>query len=276
LDIDLLVNGTPIRTYEIGDHEVLVKREDLCCPAPGPSFSKMRGVVSHINNRNDEVIGVLDTLHSKAGWGVSWACNQLERQCVNFWPRYKKDPPTGLPRPQQREAEMLGSRMISFKAGRSSILYHAARKWLRENTGGYLMPNALKLPETIDETAAEVARTPLPACGTLVVSISSGTIAAGVLRGFHEVGLLDGYRVVLHMGYSRNPNAVHTYVKHMSGLERLDNIGYVDESYSYADKVDVSDCPFPTNPHYDGKAWQWLTHHINELQAPVVFWNIGD
>ncbi len=54
---------------------------------PGPSFSKIRGVVAHIKNRPESVIGVLDTYHSKAGHAVAYVCNHLGRQCVDFWPR---------------------------------------------------------------------------------------------------------------------------------------------------------------------------------------------
>lgn len=56
-------------------HEgILVKREDLSCPPPGPSFSKVRGLTSWLKGLRAQLIpptcvGVLDTRHSKAGWG---------------------------------------------------------------------------------------------------------------------------------------------------------------------------------------------------------------
>ena len=73
----MITNNTPVELYQAGNLRVHVKREDLCCPLPGPSFSKMRGVAAHIANRPEGVIGVLDTFHSKAGWAVSWACSRL-------------------------------------------------------------------------------------------------------------------------------------------------------------------------------------------------------
>ena len=60
----MLVNNTPVEQYKIDGRTIHVKREDLCCPYPGPSFSKMRGVVAHIENRPEQVIGGLDTFHS--------------------------------------------------------------------------------------------------------------------------------------------------------------------------------------------------------------------
>lgn len=223
--------------------------------------------------RPEITIGVLDTFHSKAGWAVSWAGQRLGKRVVNFWPRYKADPREGLPREQQRHAQGFGATMVALQAGRSAILYHRARQYLKEHhPGAYLMPNALKLSESILETDAEVHRTELPDEGIMVVSISSGTIAAGVLRG---LATLD-YQVILHMGYSRPEGAVRDFLRKMSGVIDLSHVRLVDERYNYKDQVDIP-VPFPCNPHYDAKAWKWLEANIDRLpKVPVVFWNIGD
>jgi len=126
----MIVNNTPLETHELNGVPILVKREDLCCPFPGPSFSKIRGVVAHIKNRPESVIGVLDTYHSKAGWAVAYVCRELGKQCVDFWPRFKADNYTGGPAPrfQQQQAAELGATLVDLQAGRSAILYHTARK----------------------------------------------------------------------------------------------------------------------------------------------------
>lgn len=305
----MLVNDTPVGRYEVRGVPILVKREDLCAPFPGPSFSKMRGVVAHIRSRPEPVIGVLDTLHSKAGWCVSYVCSQLGKKCVNFWPKYNADehaerqhrPTAGdslvyLPRFQQQQARELGATMVALKAGRSAILYHGAKKWLKEHYGadGYLMPNALKLPESITENAAEAERTagavlagtsspvlPDEEGTALVISISSGTVASGVLRGLESMSLLERYRVVLHLGYSRSLAAAQEYIAAQSGLplERVKGFEFVDEGYGYADAVPLGDPPpFPCNPYYDAKAWRWLTKPSNLerfADHPILFWNIG-
>lgn len=273
----MLVDNTPIQVHKVDGRPVLVKREDLCCPYPGPSFSKMRGVVAHISKQEAAHIGVLDTFHSKAGWAVSWACHHLGKQCVNFWPRYKDDPTDRIPRAQQRMSLEWGAKLVAVKAGRSAILYHAAKKHMKAHfPGSYVMPNALKLPESVEETAAEVERTKLPNEGTLVVSISSGTIAAGVLKGFEAKGILGGYQVILHMGYSRPIEACRLYMAKKAGVN-LDHVEFIDERFGYKDAVEDHGAPFPCNPHYDGKTWRWLTQHIKELgEGPIVFWNIGE
>ena len=279
---------TPVKKYELRGVPVWVKREDLCCPKPGPSFSKVRGVLAHIQKRPEQTIGVLDTRHSKAGWGVSYVCQKLGRKVINFWPRYKADPKTGLPRKPQRMAKKLGAQMVALKAGRSAILYHEARKQLAElEPDSYLMPNALKLAESVQENAKEVRRTILPTgFRTVVISISSGTIAAGVLRGLKLSDHYD-YVAVLHMGYSRSKKSVQKYVEDASGFAweqkglglacGLDaKVELVDENYSYSDTARKGvKCPFPCNPYYDLKAWRWLDRNIKKVPGPVVFWNIG-
>lgn len=299
--ISPVLNNTPVEQHQLNGRTIYVKREDLCSPYPGPSFSKIRGVYAHIKARPESTIGVLDTYHSKAGWCVAYVCSLLGKRCVNYWPRYKADLGADLPRAQQREARSLGASMVSLPAGRSAVLYHSARKHLASiYPDSYLMPNALKLPESITENAAEAERTisdlfagssspVLPESGTLVISISSGTVAAGVLQGFLNMyefeGFWDKWRVVLHMGYSRSKEATVAYIEKMSnrGMPSPSAPGsrlyIVDEGYDYADKVEI-DCPFPANPHYDAKAWKWLADPQNTAWAGtegdgIVFWNIG-
>ncbi len=274
---DWLVDNTPLEQYELGGSTIWVKREDLCCPPPGPSFSKVRGAVSHIQAQPASVIGVLDTFHSKAGWAVAYVCSKLGKRCVNFWPRYKRDP-EGIPREQQRVSQGFGASLVSLPAGRSAVLFHRAKKFMNNfHPGGYMMPNALKLPESITENAAEVERTELPDSGTMILSISSGTIAAGVIQGLSNLGILPEYDIVLHMGYSRSKDAVRSYIKAMSNVDiNWDNVWLVDEGYDYKSGIENFEAPFPCNAHYDLKAWVWLTEHFVGLTKPIVFWNVGD
>jgi threonine dehydratase len=87
----VVLTNTPLELYNVQGVPVLVKREDLCAPPPGPSFSKVRGVMAHLLTSPEGVIGVLDTYHSKAGQAVAWACRELGKSCVDFWPYYKAE-----------------------------------------------------------------------------------------------------------------------------------------------------------------------------------------
>ena len=271
-----LVDNTPIEKH----CGIWVKREDLCCLPPGPPFSKVRGVVEHIRARPEKVVGVLDTFHSQAGNGVAWACKGLHRKCVNFYPVYKAEE-EGVLRENQRKAEKLGATMVPLAAGRSAILYHRAKKLLEQQfPGAYLMPNALKLPESVEATAREVERSGeqirqiRPA--HVVVSISSGTIAAGVILGLARLKLKKLPRIVLHEGYSRSQDAVRAYVDKMAGGVNSwpFPLDIVDEGYQYKDTAPKgATAPFPCNEHYDLKAWAWIMKA--KLKGNVLMWNVG-
>lgn len=279
INISPISPNTPLEYHD----GILVKREDLCSPFPGPEFSKIRGVMPHIKHNPAQVIGCLDTLHSKAGWAVAACCAALGKQATVFWPQYKRERETSADlRLAQKQAESFGAKLVALPAGRSAILYHTARKRLAEMTGGtgYLMPNALKLMESMEENAAEVEASVsgLPPEATLVISVSSGTVATGVLRGLRKIGLLPRWNVVLHMGYSRSVPQLKGYVQAgVGGVLDWNRVMIIDEGYGYADTAPKgSFAPFPCNPHYDLKAWVWLQKNRGSLgNKPIVFWNIG-
>ena len=276
--------STPVHQYMVNGQPVFVKREDLCAPPGAPPFSKMRGVLKHVQSRPESVIGVLDTFHSKAGWAVAYACREFGKTCLNYYPEYKKL--QGVVQPQQERAQEHGAGLVKLPAGRSAILFHRAKKDLAQfSSDSYMMPNALKLPESVDENAEEAERTGQQfhghGLGTLVISISSGTVASGVLVGLRRAGALPK-DVILHMGYSRSHDEALHYI--LGPLSRVWGPGpwtppavhLVDEGYNYADKVDFP-APFPCNPYYDLKAWKWLnTTAVRGLARPILFWNIGD
>lgn len=271
----MLVDNTPVQDFT-DTYGLLVKREDLCCPPPGPPFSKTRGVFAHVRDRPEQVIGVLDTYHSQAGHAVAQACDLLGKTCVNYYPNFKHEPG---PREPQHHAMALGAQLQPLQAGRSAILYHQAKKDLSRIHDSYMMPNALKLPEMVSETAAEVRRTleAHPELDTdelnVLIAISSGTIAAGVIRGFHEMGASPNF--ILHMGYERSVDAVHKYVKERSGVPTA-RVSYVNQGYGYKDKAKAGPDPeWPCNAYYDLKAFRWWVEEGREEHGQALMWNIG-
>jgi Pyridoxal-phosphate dependent enzyme len=267
----MLRQGTPI-IDRVNEWGLYVKREDLSCPKPGPPFSKTRGVYRHVLSRPETVIGVLDTYHSQAGHAVARACQVLGKRCLNFYPDFKYEP--GPRAPQHRAAE-LGAELVSLPAGRSSILWHAARK-KTEAVGGYMMPNALKLPESIEETAKEVPRG--ERFDYVLVPASSATIAAGVLRGFAETVSCRSF--VVHLGYDRSEAELLRYVAEASGVDLgTIDVRLVNEGYGYKDTARPGPTPdWPCNPYYDLKAFRWWAT-VGRTEYPrsarVLFWNVG-
>lgn len=284
-----LVTSTPLEDH-LADHGLLVKREDLSCLPPGPPFSKTRGVYSHMVTKMGEgfaTFGVLDTVHSQGGLAVAHAGSVLGARVVNFYPVYKGDEGHAV-RPLQAAAERLGAGLYGLKAGRSAVLYHQARR-VTEAGGGWMFPNALKLPETVEETAAEVVRTLLEPSQIgyvnrpWLVSASSGTIAAGVLRGlvsWYTSLSLAVPDLIVHMGYERPTHAVEEYVHRCATTDYLNSrrgrLIIIQDGYAYKDVARPGPDPaWPSNAHYDLKAYRWWMAEGRARWGEAVMWNIG-
>lgn len=283
----MLRHNTPVENH-LNEYGLLVKREDLSCPPPGPPFSKTRGVYAHIKARPEKIIGVLDTYHSQGGQAVAAACHLLGKTCINYYPEYKHEP--GWREPQDF-AKALGASLVGLPAGRSAVLFHQAKKRLAafgEDLGeaAYMMPNALKLPEMVVETAKEVEQT-FQDIGwqlserPILISISSGTIAAGVIRGVANIHIGSGRDVpkfILHMGYSRSLDTVRKYISKQADVFGLpgDAISIVDEGYNYKDKARPGETPpWPCNSYYDLKAFRWWLKSGRKRHGEALMWNIG-
>ena len=297
--------GTPLEDH-LSEAGLLVKREDLSCPEPGPPFSKTRGVFSHMEKRVREgvkLFGALDTYHSQAGHAVAYAARLLGVECRNYFPMYKADIESrdgdtivlkAYRSPQERSSQ-LGAHLHGIPAGRSSVLYWTAKKDC-EARGGYMMPNALKLPETVEETAAEVLRTferadrsqfDILRRAPWIISASSATIASGVMLGvFRALG--EGTRLpqfILHLGYARSHDEVIKYVAerlttalgHRISEEQVRAVvRLVDEGYAYKDQAHAGPTPpWPCNPYYDLKALRWWLAKGRAEYGRAVFWNVG-
>ena len=265
----MLVQNTPIEDYS-KQFGLLVKREDLCCPSPGPPFSKTRGVFARVKEVQEKIIGVLDTAHSQAGHAVARACQILGKKCHNFYPVYKYQ--AEIIKPQQSAAKNLGAILHGLPAGRSCILFHQARK-ITEEMNGYMMPNALKLEESVIETAKEV---PNDSFDLVIVPASSGTIAAGVMAGFLERKIYPEF--IIHLGYSRSHAEVRDYLRKMSGDKQAKlKINIIDEGYAYKDRAEDGPDPlWPCNVYYDLKAFRWWMKNRSVYKGrKVLFWNIG-
>lgn len=253
--------NTPVEDHT-KKYGIFVKREDLACKPPGPPFSKARGVYAHILKRPEKVIGVLDTYHSQAGHAVARACQVLGKKCINYYPNFKYEPG---PREPQLKAKELGATLEPLQAGRSAILFHQAKK-LCLAVEGYMMPNALKLDESVEETAKECKGV----YDLILIPVSSGTIASGVIKGFGRTA-----HYLIHLGYSRSHDEVKAYIKDKAGF--APNLTIIDEKYAYKDKANKGvEPPWPCNDYYDLKAFRWWLKNRDTYKGQkTLFWNIG-
>ncbi len=255
---------TPIYPYRCAALDVLVKRDDLYAGEPAPPLAKLRGVRRHLEHWSGQPIAAFDTRVSKAGWGVAAICAEHGWPCTVYYPR-RKGLGDGAGESQRRAAE-LGADLFALPAGRTAIVYAAARVQARAR-GEHLLPLGLTLPETVTEVAAEMRRVRREAeFATLVVSVGTGTILSGLLAG------LDG-RPVSVWGITAGMSAERVRRRVAANLGGLPPLQLVVAGDYYTPAE--GEAPFPCHPYYDLKAWRWLETWGGSLAEPVLFWNIG-
>ena len=163
--------------------------------------------------------------------------------------------------------------MVAMPATMSSVLFYVVRKQLTAEPGTYMMPNALKLTESVEETARELLRTSIPHEVThIIVPSSSATIASGVVSGLG----LRPIKVIVHLGYSRSEVAVRRYIDRMAGTGASDRVIIVDEGYEYKDAARPGATPdWPCNEFYDLKAYRWWVRTGRTKYPNALLWNVG-
>jgi len=273
-----LIPNTPVEEYTVKGQTVLVKREDRATPYPGPPFSKVRGLVPYLWDLKElgfTTIGYVETSVSMAGWGVAWACYHLGLECILWDPQYEKTPP--LLRYHRKQWKKFNPKILPIKAGMAAVNYNIAAKEVRKTPDCFLLPLGLPLPYTVMETA-KIARETWNSnvFRTVVTSVGSGTICAGLLKGLP--GDVKIFGVMTRTGSSKHKAKTIHKKAHIpiGGFLGNKNLSVVDPGWRYADRSSWP-CPFPCHPWYDRKAWQWLDQWMGmqQMDGPVMFWNIG-
>lgn len=276
----MVKDNTPFEDYEWSNIPFYVKRDDLCCPYRGAASSKIRGVAPFlvkVAKRNiDTPIGVADIYKDcKAGWGVSYLCNELGLPFHDYYPHYKAYADDYLYETQQHVVNN-GGNVWPVPAGRLSVIYYTAKRRFEEDyPNGIMLPNSLSLPETVEHVAKEVKYTPKELlAGSWVIAAGSGTVAAGVLRGLYNLSMKPTLHVT--MAYSASvPNFRNKLLKMSMTNDPGRKLQVHDLGYNWYGPEDSLDIPFPCNQHFEAKALKWMLGNISQLRQPVVFWNIG-
>lgn len=272
--------NTPIETHLIGTIPILVKREDLCTKFPHPPFSKMRGLWQHLVKLKEggvTTVGYTETSISMAGWGVAAVCAELGLRAVIYDPQYKETP--SVLQYHRKQWKRFSPVIVPVKAGRAKVNFYTGRKHLHAeySDNAVMLELGIPLEESVKETAAEYRRTirsmEKPP-GSIVVNVGSGTICAGIVRGW-EKGDGNIYGVMGRTGsipYREKfiAKKAKCLIRGLMGAPLF----LVDPGWEYTEKSTCNP-PFPSHPYYDAKAWEWLMHHTYELEQPILFWNIG-
>jgi hypothetical protein len=242
----------------------------------------MRGLfpaLEDLHNQGVQVVGYTETSISMAGWGVAWMARELGMTPVIFDPQYKTTPP--VLSYHRRQWAKFNAVVIPIQAGIARVGWNVSRNLLREKygPGAVLLPLGLPFEHSVVGTYREAVRTreackEVDSCRHVVVVVGSGTMTAGVLRAFPDKTV---WGIMCRTGGWANK------LKTISGksglplgskLAKGPDFRLVDPGWGYTDRS-VQRCPFPCHPYYDRKAWQWLEENENQLEDPVLFWNIG-
>jgi len=265
----LFRNDTPIDRYRLARRWVYVKRDDLYAAPPAPPLAKLRGAMSLLTRLYSEgirLVGCWDTRISALGQGIAACCATFPGMKVIV--AYPKTKGSHEPVPIAKARE-LGGEVLPVVAGRITISFAAARREVVRR-GGAMLPFGLECPESVASVAQAAATVPpnYTGGGTVVVSAGSGVTLAGLV-----LGLRGRPSRFLGVSSGRSVDSIQRCLTRY-GIEKSPSIRLVPAQEAYYVPIDY-ECPFPSHPHYDRKAWRYLAENAKSLEAPLFFWNVG-
>lgn len=291
---DIFIN-TKVEQHKKDGVVYYVKREDLCNPSPAPPFAKVRGLylfLQKLKQRGVTTVGYMDTAISMAGWGISCYAKKLSMQAVIFYPAYKD----GYKYNQEEYIpywEQFGATIIPLKTPTQHQINinRAKRQFAFKYPDGVWLPNGLKFEETIEAIKIETEYTLTQIQPkSIVCCVGSGVMLAGIIKGLHsaEFKVESLYGILVDKG--ANIEKKKRQVLSLAGLIEqtqypeffprpditsiTDGFEIIPTKYLYKENPQI-ESPFPCNPYYDLKAYEWMLDNLKNLKPPILFWNIG-
>lgn len=265
---------TKLEKYKYNGYEFFVIRDDLKFPFPSPNFSKIRGLKKYfekLHNSGVKVVASQDTIISRVGWGVAYFAKMYDMKHYSFYPQGHYDF-------YRRMTEYFGSELIPLRGNRASIFKFQAEKYLAKIgvKNYHYIPVGLRLYESKTEHMNMVENMDLLDGATLIVCVSSGTIASGILAGILKNNYSTNFVGVLVHNFKKRYDKILNEAKQIVGVYKKPKSSYniVDYGFKYNQKAKIY-VPFPCDEFLDRKAFQFMIENINRLPEPVVFWNIG-
>lgn len=275
---------TPVEEYRLFNRTVYVKRDDLWNNGKyGGGNAKMRGIEVHLRQMISggiKHVAVLDSRTSRIGWGVAGLCRDLGLRCTVYYGTRQSE--RGAVPYFQQKAKEAGAELIEVPASRIYPMYYNARIECQKRDV-YLLPMGGQLTESLLSVAGEARSLPLElTTGTIICVVATGTMFAGLLVGIKGTCRVVGVYIgmtgkELKEGKSKSDpeRIIRRRITSLlpSGFEAIPfDIVLGDREY-YAE--DNYPCSFPCDKWYDRKAYRWMCEHIDELNDPICFWNIG-
>jgi hypothetical protein len=156
------------------------------------------------------------------------------------------------PHPRTLEAARLGAKVVLVAPGYLTVVQARAKAYCRE-TGAFLIPFGADFPGAPEAIAAAALRTG-EAPDEVWCAAGSGVLARGLALAWP-----DAQRNVVQIGRELSPRDVAGARIHVHPKK-------------FGDRA-VIGAPFPADPHYDAKAWEFCV----AMRGPgkVLFWNVA-
>ena len=155
------------------------------------------------------------------------------------------------PHPRALEAKRVGAKVMQVSPGYLTVVQARARAYCKA-TGAFLAPFGIDLSEAIDTIAAAALSTGLKPDEVWCAS-GSGVLARSLAKAFPAAR-----RHVVQVGRELSPKDVAGATIHKACLP--------------FSKPSVASVPFPSDPHYDAKAWEIAK--ARRGAGLVLFWNV--
>lgn len=229
---------TPITEEHDG---ILVVRDDLF-----PGGTKAR-FIPQLYDGVDEVV-YASPCQGGAQFALAFLAHKLGKRCTLFVAARRQ------PHPRQFEAKKLGAKVVMVDPGYLAVVQKRAQEYAAE-TGARLAPFGMDLPEAIDvisSAAVSIGVEPVE----VWCSAGSGTLMRSLIKAWP-----NAHHVAVAVGRDIPPEQV--------GGDRTTLIRYPKPFEAHAKLLP----PFPSDPHYDAKAWEMCS--IKRVRKGLVlFWNV--
>jgi len=154
--------------------------------------------------------------------------------------------------PRTLEAARLGAKIVPVRPGYLSVVQARANDYAKAN-GARLVPFGVDLPEAITRLA-EAARATRLDPDEVWCAAGSGVLARALAQAWPRAS-----RHAVQVGRELAPKDVADATIHVYPRP------FADVAKALA--------PFPSDPHYDAKAWETMTARTGP--GRVVFWNVA-
>lgn len=201
--------------------------------------------MQHLYDAGAEEIVYASPAEGGAQTALAWTAQQFGKRATIFVAKRAK------PHPRALMAKRLGALVMQVSPGYLTVVEARARAYC-QHTGAVLAPFGVDMPEAIT-AIADAARATKFQPDEVWCAAGSGVLARGLAAAWPKAR-----RHVVQVGRKLSPDEVAGATIHVHPL------AYGQQSRAA--------CPFPSDPHYDRKAWEIAT--ARRGAGRVLFWNV--